>query len=237
MPVAHTTTVRQLGNILTAGELTPADCSVFGRAILYLYYGSAFYRSRQGTTRDATWLPVAFLFSSAVTRSARRYYPFDTGALAANQFGPWTRTLTPFRLRFRVPNNRRRVAINTLVHHLYGSNRAYLLGRVRRRLLSRHDPLPLLFDFLRSDLSPYQADARQCAIECQFERPVRLDTSLLWVGLPQHSMIHAHAVTTLTAPARPEFFPYHSHAIFHPREICARLQAEAESFTARQGLI
>jgi hypothetical protein len=238
MPAAHTATVSELTGIIGAKALRPSHCAVFGRSILYLYYGAAFYRPRQGVTRDATWLPVAFLFSPSVLALARCYYPFDTGALAANRFGArWSKRLTPFKSRFRVAGRGTVLTPCKVVFHMYRSNKNYLKGGVQPGGAGEPDPLPLLRNFLRADLTRYGADARQCAIECHFRLPLPLNRALLWIGLPQLWMSAAPAIQKSCKPEKPAFFPYDSHAVFHPGEVCAQLQAEALKFARRRGLI
>ena len=198
-----------------------------------MFYGSGFHRPLSGTTKAASWLPVAFLFAPKLLESVARYFPFDTGAVSSGKFGPWSPRLTPFEPRFVVAGRSDFEVPCKLVRILYGTNDDYLKGKADAGLQSADDPLPLLHEFLTSDLTDRDVDARQCAIECQFESDVRIDDRLLWVGLPQQSMSLAERFYRLCRPWVPDFYPYESHAVFRPNELAALLEAEALKFARK----
>src|SRR5689334_22023275 len=62
LPSAHLTTVKSLDSILTTGKVIPTHCTVFGRDVLYLFYGGVLYRPSKRATKNTFELPIGFLF-------------------------------------------------------------------------------------------------------------------------------------------------------------------------------
>src|SRR5271157_1578136 len=120
LPVAHLTAARWLKSILQVGSLEPRPCKVFSKRLLYFSYGGVFYRASKLQTERASELPVALVFSPEVLDEVSRLFPFDSGAMAANRFGPdWFRRLGPFDLRFGVNTVDARLDAKKLVYHLF----------------------------------------------------------------------------------------------------------------------
>lgn len=232
LPPVHLSDARSFGLIVSKGQLEPSMDKVFKEKILYFFYGGVFHRTANRTTRNIKDLPVAFVFDPSILTSFVRYYPFDTGALAAGMFGTWGKRLIPFEERFKV-NARDFTVPSRIVHHIYGTNDRYLLGKYDSDLKSKPDPLPLLFDFFSADLSSNGVDHRQCIIECHSNDPVSLAKGLLWVGFPDCMTEDFVRLFELTKPSIPEYFQYDSHTIFNPTEKAAQLQLRAADVIKR----
>jgi hypothetical protein len=232
LPPVHLSEARSFGLIVSKGQLEPSMDEVFKEEVLYFFYGGVFHRTANRTSRNIKDLPVAFIFDPSVLTSIVRYYPFDTGALAAGRFGVSGKPLIPFEERFKV-NGGDFTAPSRLVHHIYGSNDRYLLGDYATDLNSKPDPLPLLCDFFSADLSANGVDHRQCIIECHSNKPISLAKGLLWVGFPDCMTEDFIRLFKLTKPSIPEYFQYDSHVIFNPVEIAAQLQLRATDVIKR----
>lgn len=80
--LTHITDCVNLDAILASGELEARHCKVFGRDLLYLFYGKPAYRRRwdgEGTT-NLGYARVCFILRDDVALEADRMLPFDSGA-------------------------------------------------------------------------------------------------------------------------------------------------------------
>src|ERR1017187_7569068 len=127
LPVVHVTVARWFSSIVKVGHLQPRLCSVFGRPLLYLFYGGAFYRPSDGVSNNAADLPLAFLFEPTVLKEIARHYPFDTGALASGKLGSCGDQLKPFLNKLEIKGSDV-YSPARVVHHLFGSNENYVHG-------------------------------------------------------------------------------------------------------------
>lgn len=228
LPLAHLTLARWFESIIDQGYLKPHACKVFNRDLLYFSYGGVFYRAKTFQTQNASELPIAFVFDPTVLDSVDTLYPFDTGAMAEGKFGPeWTREFSSFRSHYRVALRRNALKVCDLVLHLFGSNRNYLRGEPAPSCATKPAPLPLLYRFLSTDLSPLGVDHRQRTIECLSTRTVRLSRTLIWIGFPDILGRDFIKLYRWTKPWVPEFFPYPYHRNFNPEQIAAILEQEA----------
>ena len=233
LPPVHVSIARWFSSIVGKGNLEPTLCHIFHEDLLYLFYGGVFYRTGQKPTRNAAELPIVFLFDPAILSFVTRYYPFDTGAMAAGHFGVWSTKFDLFKEMFKVPG---RQDFNTpcrMVYHIFGNNSQYLLGRVNSDCRNKPDPLPQLFDFMSSDLSNHHVDQRQCMIECQVTRPITLERNLLWLAFPESMTDIFAKLYELTKPSIPDYYAYASHVIFTASEIAAQLQLRASEVVKR----
>lgn len=231
LPLAHLTACRWLESILRVGRLEPRPCKVFSKELLYFSYGGVFYRTSKLQTEQATELPVALVFSPTVMTLISRLFPFDSGALAADRFGPdWTRKLAPFGQRFCVNTTDALMDARRLVYHLFGSNPQYLKGIAVSSGKHKNNPFPLLYEFLSSDMSSGGIDHRQRTIEAICEIPIELGKHLLWIGFPSwNTSTVLKELYRWTAPALPQIEMYEYTKNFNPAEIAARLEEKAHS--------
>jgi hypothetical protein len=227
LPLVHMSVARWFPAIMTERVLRPRHCSVFNEDLLYFFYGGAFYRKGLQPTRNATELPVAFVFHPSILSSVCRLFPFDTGALAMGHFGDWGTRFRGFRKQFELLMNGQLGPAKLLVQCLYGSNRSYLRGLPSAEIRNGPAPLPELYGFLSADLTANGIDSRQCAIECQCVGHIPLDRSLIWIACPE-SMTDLLAEYCKSTDHVPKYFLYPSHRIFRPVEIAAQIALRAQ---------
>jgi hypothetical protein len=230
LPIVHTSIARWFGSIVSQGRLEPRQCPVFGERLIYLFYGGAFYRPSEFTTKNVDELPVAFLFEPAALTKIARYYPFDTGALVSGRLGASGDRLRPFRSAFQVPGGDIQTPTR-MVHHLFNSNENYIYGRVDPDCQTKPSPLPELFELMTQDLTSKGTDHRQCCIECHSVDAMELGQHLLWLAFPEN---HYPYFVQLFGSKRwkriPVCYPYRAHAIFHTREIAYDIHQQALRF-------
>jgi hypothetical protein len=235
LPLAHVAPARLFENIIHEGELKPTKCAVFGDERLYLYYGGVYYRSSIAATRDEEKLPVAFLFDPSELSRATCCFPFDTGAIVADKFGTdWKNRLSPLS-RFRVDPVWGNRTPSVLVKELYVNNQNYLSGTLDDSCAKKAQPLPLLYEFLSSDLSRYDADQRQTAIECHYAIPLKLtpQSGLLWVGYPNALQRFFTELCDFSFPSVPKPYAYTYRTPFRPSDLEAKLEAAARAEVER----
>jgi hypothetical protein len=219
LPIVHVSVARWFSSIVHEGKLEPRMCSVFGESLLYLFYGGAFYRPPEGLTKNASELPIAFLFEPSVLTTISRFYPFDTGALASGRLGALGDRLKPFLGEFRVSGTDVQTP-SRLVHHLFGSNEKYVDGSLDPNCQTKPSPLPELYELMSQDLTSSGTDHRQSCIECQTSNPIDLGQHLMWLAFPESEWITlTELYRTKTYPRIPHYYSYRSHVIKNPREI------------------
>lgn len=229
LPLVHLSIARWFNSIVGNGKLEPTKCTVFNEDLLYLFYGGVFYRPSSKPTRNATELPIAFVFDPSLLATVLRLYPLDTGALAAGKFGHWASVFDDFKNLLRVDGGGDIEIGSRLVRCLFGSNEEYLRGKADSGCVTHPPPLPQLYNFYVDDLTAHGADQRQCQIECQVASSVKLTRELLWVGFPESMTSDFAALCALTKPYVPQFYAYSSHVIRTPSEVAAQLELIAHN--------
>lgn len=233
LPIAHLSMVRSFDAIAKGGKLVPTQCDVFRTKLLYFSYGGIHYRASNKQSENAAELPLAFLFDPTVLDSIERYYPFDTGALAKRNLGKWTRTLRPvFKRTFKVAGGDYRIP-SKMVHCIYGDNQQYLDGEVYSGC-GGPEPLPLLCQFLSTNLSSLGVDHRQRMIEGQKTKTLSLTKGLIWMAYPESRTTDykplLRKIYERTKPSLPFFYSYSYHKNFNPSAVAERLQGKAAEF-------
>jgi hypothetical protein len=226
LPLAHLTFARWFQSIVGRRALVPRQCRVFEEDLLYLFYGSSFFRPPAGVTSDATQAPVSFVFHPAVVSEVARFYPFDTGAIASTLCGDAGRNLGDVRERYRLKGGGD-AQVRRFVALAFGSNEAYLDGQLDPACRDRLREFPELYEFLAADLTQHGVDRRQCAIECQMQNPLVFGQSLLWVGFPECHYPLFEDLCDAIAPHVPRFHFYPVPRIVNPAELAAVLEAKA----------
>jgi hypothetical protein len=230
LPIVHVTVARWFNSIVDQGRLEPRLCSVFGERLVYLFYGGAFYRTADTLTKDASELPIAFLFEPNVLAKISRFYPFDTGALASGHFGAPGDRFKPFMSAFQIPGVDAQTP-SRVVHHLFGSNKNYISGSVDPDCRTKPSPLPELYELMTQDLTSSGTDHRQCCIECQTTNTLDLGEHLAWLAFPESQFMYFQKLyRKKTAPRMPQYYAYSSHVIINPREITYDIHQHALEF-------
>lgn len=81
LPLVHTTTSFRLNSIATSQSLTAQECDVFGERLNYFFVGRPAYKTKKSANPAKFWeLPCCFVFEYGLSESAKRVFPFDTGA-------------------------------------------------------------------------------------------------------------------------------------------------------------
>jgi hypothetical protein len=205
-------------------------CSVFGEPLLYFFYGGAYYRPLEGVTRNASELPVAFLFEPTILTKITHLYPFDTGALASGRLGATGDRLKPNIKSFQVSGSDVQAPAR-LVHYLFGNNEKYIYGQLNPDTQTKPSPLPELYELMSQDLTAIGTDHRQCCIECQTSDPIDFGQNLAWLAFPEAEFeTFVKLYRTRTAPRMPSYYAYRSHVVGNPREITYDIHQKAVEF-------
>jgi hypothetical protein len=236
LPLAHLTVCRWLQPILKVGRLEPRLCKVFSKKLLYFSYGGVFYRTSNLQTERVSELPIGLVFSPVVMNAISRLFPFDSGAMSRDLFGPdWSRRLDPFESRFSVNTKDALNDARRLIYHLFETNPRYLNGRASNAGKHKHAPLPLLQEFLVSDLSSLNVDHRQRTVEAISEVAFGLGTNLLWMGIPQRKFSTvAKELYRWTAPEVPSVQTYDFTKNFNPSQVSAVLEDMARAYVIKR---
>jgi hypothetical protein len=190
LPFVHITDGYHLPDILEPKCLKVTPCKVFGRDILYMFYGKPAYRTKHsGTNFLSCHLPCAFIFKPDVlSGKIRAVYPFDTGAFFANMYSAFFHQDSQIE-DFMLPPSL--TSIKQVVQKFYRSNEEYFHGGSRKNI----DIPPMNFEaegYLELSRAPshpeansrLRADERASAIEIHFHEDVSLKNSLEACVLP-----------------------------------------------------
>jgi hypothetical protein len=181
LPLLHSTSFQSFVDVIQAHVLSPTPCTVFqGEELLYFFYGRPSYRvsatvTSQGQLRH---LPVCFILSPESINTAKRIYPFDSGAFETGLFDAFLKGLP--RDKFIVgdfPDGPQR-----MVSAFYENNRNYYYGNLSNAVDAGPSQLAVsgYLDMLRdtavaySDSGQSTSDDRRQTIEIQTNSHVHL---------------------------------------------------------------
>jgi len=230
LPACHLADARSLESIGAQGQLTPWFCKVFEEELVYVFYGGLFYRRSAMPTADAAYLPIGLVFQPLVLNLVDRYYPFDTGAAHFKKYGEeWHAKLHPFKDTFRIPGEKSYRTAARMVHHLFGTNQAYLTKPPRSHSSVDPEPLPTLLTFLSDEesLAAMGVDQRYRRFEGHITSSVPLDDKLIWVGYPEEFALEFARLCEGLQPVIPKSYAYPGHPARRPSEMAAILQDRA----------
>jgi hypothetical protein len=226
LPLTHLTVARNFTPIVTAGRLDPRLCNVFERHLVYLFYGSVFYRTSLDATENASEQPVVFIFRPSASRHVDHYYPFDTGALVKAYPEEWRRKLGAKAADYKIQSNGDTDLPSRLVFHLYKDNKKYLQGKVDPAAEKNPPPFPILFQFLSADLSGAGVDDRQRAIEALSVQAISFD-DLIFVAFPERDNEEFRILFETLHPKLkppPILYPYPCTQNFRPNEMAVGIR-------------
>lgn len=140
--LVHLTQLVGLQEILKDGAIRSRPSSVFQKNLAYFYYGRPSYKQETGSPSFFS-APVAIVLPVDNLPASAKLYPFDTGSIRRY----WQdQRRDELRLSdFECPWSRD--APRDLVRTLFGSNKAYLMGDVRKLRRLRFSE-PSRFDFI-----------------------------------------------------------------------------------------
>jgi hypothetical protein len=181
-------------------------------------------------TRQATELPIAFLFDPALLDEVSSYFPYDTGAAADGIYGEWSIKLREFD-RYILNSNGGNEVPRKIVHHVYQTNSKYVYGQVANQCGESSEALNEIHQFLGCDLTSEGVDHRQCTIECQIDHSIELGKHLRWIGFPAElweefeELFHNHL-----DPYVPDIYDYKYSVNVRPSMVAHELHTKATDF-------
>jgi hypothetical protein len=186
LPFVHSTRCELFHHLCKAGFLSPSHCDVFGKPLLYFFYGRPAYRSKAGSlpNTDTALLPVCFVFKPAVLNGQMaQAFPFDSGAAHHGLFAPHIapKNLPDFRLTPEM------LSIKKAVSAFFETNEAYFAATAKPGFATAGPSgLPSLDGYrsLITEEGESHYDDRRAAIEVQTDKNVQLRDNLLTVILP-----------------------------------------------------
>lgn len=221
LAAAHVTVGRYLSSIVDRGSLRPRYCEVLDRDVLYFSYGAPYYRPWNRQTEDLLEFPIVLLFGVEALSLFSRFYPFDSGAVATQLFGPhWSAELHDLEELYATHRPERLVAC------FYESNQNYLRGKVAAQVPNQ-SPLPSIHAFLADNISSIGADQRQRTIECVTEAAVTLTRNLLWIAYPNGLAREVGALWNL-CPNKFRHYAYDQDTNDNPASLMSHLRMEAK---------
>jgi hypothetical protein len=147
LPLIHTTSAFVFRNIIEDGmKISPRRDNLFNENLLYLFYGKPVYiRRGQDISSFLSYAPIYFVLSPDMVSSARRLFPFDSGAFASGLFKAYTHTghtIEDFQIDLDSTSHGSSAFPDTatrFVDAIYGSNTDYYYNRIRPTL--NYDPI------------------------------------------------------------------------------------------------
>jgi hypothetical protein len=169
MPVAHITKLRIFEELLSGQPLSlNSSCPKKTKPALYLFYGAPFYKlphhePYEMGVDDADQYPIGLLIpSDCLAGISTDVYPFDTGALNHGLYSPVFESDPTIFDDYCTPSTNAPIEAARLVDLMFGTNFAYVKGKLRPNLNDGNDLLGRLCELKQARL---KADYRRCAIE------------------------------------------------------------------------
>lgn len=190
LPFVHISDGYNIEDILKPRTLKATYCDIFGKRILYMFYGKPAYRTKHaGSNYLSCHLPCAFIFKPDVLQGkVKAVYPFDTGAFENHMYDAF------FHPNSQVDDFALPPSISSavqLIQKFYRSNEEYFHGGTRK-----NTDVPALnfeaegyLELARAPSHPeagsrLRADERASAVELHFHQSVSLKEALVGCVLP-----------------------------------------------------
>lgn len=184
LPLAHVTSWSNFIQIVLVGNLIAQPCKVFKDHILYLSYGAVAYRPSKKPYSWTDNAPVLMVFLPSALRTVKRFFPFDTGAIAAGRFrDSYLTNRGDFRTRCSI----RFSPESTPSHWIslaFGTNSRYMERAPGLDPASSDDLLMLLARMQRYFKTEDRTDQRLVAVECHSSGNIPLE-EVCWLGVPE----------------------------------------------------
>lgn len=238
LPLVHSTSLYNFRSILVDNILSTSECRVFNEDIVYLFYGKPSYRvaSKDGPRTDLTHCPICFILNYAAFGTARRIFPFDSGAfhngLYSHHF-PREYKLEEFCLgtSLDIPLK--------VVNMFFGSNRSYLLGETRPLT----DKSALDFEInsyfgLITSSGESCVDDRKSSIELQIDHGIALSKdTVLAVVLPKACMDDEEVRDAINITWQATPITYNTFKATSPLEYHGVIREQLTNFLDIEGLL
>jgi hypothetical protein len=184
LPLVHTTEYFRLNSIQATHALKADHCRIFDEPLLYFFYGRPAYRDPSQTepTREIGFYPICLVFRPGSIQSARRLYPFDSGASQLGLYEPAidrVKALKAFELAGEVEDARR------ISNCFFESDEEYLSNKPRRDLrFAGGEEDAASYYFLINGGGDPACDDRCSAIEVQTGADQDLRKDVMAIVLP-----------------------------------------------------
>jgi hypothetical protein len=187
LPLLHSTSAYLFRDIVETGQLVPQEDRIFEEKLLYFFYGKPSFFPKTAQTSNLLFnTQVFFVLRPSVITSARRVFPFDSGAFEAGLYARFMNVrmnLLDFQIELDAAHSGGTpfpASAQKIVASIYGSNENYFRSR------HREDLSPSMMDFelnafmelLRSKAGE-DFDDRRSVIEIQSTRPINLSRDTL----------------------------------------------------------
>jgi hypothetical protein len=228
MPLTHITRGIGAQDIVSANEVGPTECTIFGEPLAYFFYGRPAYRiSGDGAVRVEAACPYCFVFNAALIDKAKAIFAFDTGAFYKRLYKHILvdeMTIKDFLLE----RDKRRP--NQIISTVFGSRETYFDGDLSK--IPDADAVTQPWEFharaylhLLTSPGRNEPDDRICSIEVIFGDKIPLAGGNLLAVVVPHTLwdndakapwlqkLHDQGVTIapyLFVPGKP---PEHYHAL------------------------
>jgi hypothetical protein len=173
--------------IVHDGYVRPSLCPVFNQELTYLSYGDVAFRPSRDKPSWNDRFPVVLMFRPSIIRDMWRFFPFDTGAIAAGRFrGLYCGSSYDFR-SYTIPKTHR-TSPPTWIQLYFGSNNNYL----QRTISTWRGPgfdqvLSLRESCIYCESMRYKGMHLDyhliSTIECHYQTRISLK-NLTWIGIP-----------------------------------------------------
>ena len=161
--------------------------------------------------------PVILTFQPSLVTRIRRFFPVDTGALAAGRLGHASRSLgMDFRATIGahvIRTGRFESTPYTFIAYAYGTARRYREGRLLAETRERCGPFARMVDAVAGMSAHDEVDYRRFAVECHIVDPLPLVPHLreVWIPrsraelLPRHSPLGSGRIVFYDDALPPRF--------------------------------
>jgi hypothetical protein len=186
LPLTHATSWASFCAIVRDGRLRASFCPVFREHLVYFFCGTV---ARRASDRSVPWgrseSPVVLIFDPSLARHLHRFYPFDTGALAASRIGTGVRSgwvVQDFRTEFEFQITSGRTPAD-FISAIYGTSAAYFAGVPLHHVCNLRERIERIRGIVAGD-SALGTDYRRFSLECQSQVSVPLKPFLCEVWVP-----------------------------------------------------
>lgn len=234
LPLAHTSGMKHLDTIVTAGSLTAVkDCSVYKERLIYAFYGLAGYVYDQGALphRLDELKPFVVLLKASGLPTPARVLPFDSGAMDRGLYDTWMKgmALADFELDPAFETAAR------VVNGFYGSNQKYFEGKALASPTGV-GPHTAAYFSMNGDRSHSPADMRRGLVEFQFRDKVDLHPSNIMAFVLPKDRRKYPLLDRLIAASGADILEYFS-ALHDPLQVHGAIVSELWHYLAAKKLL
>ena len=235
LPLVHSTDSYVLEDVLTAKQLEPQPCNVFGENLTYLFYGRPAFRPNNDAapTSLSHYFPVCLILRPGWAIAIKRIYPFDSGAFIQGFYENYLHKamrLADFGLE---PDS---ATPGKLIGGFFGSVPAYLTGKPGAApTLDPSEFEAFSYHALISAQESNAIDSRGSGVEIQTGAPLPIAESVAAVVLP--STFADGATGQALNALGVDLLPYRVVSRSRPSEYMSMITDICFNYYIRMGLI